>query len=214
MGPTSSLRRPEVVAALDVGSVRNLGWWRTFDGAGSGGTDLDEFCDVIASDLLAGQPFALGFEAPLWIPRASSSTELGRARVGDGSRAWSAGAGPTVLAYGLQQSTFVLDTLAAAAPGLSAGLDPVGWSAGSFQLLVWEAFVSATGKDRTAADPHVSDARAAANACIQRLARGDPTSDCEPDRVLSLGGLSLLVSGLARDTAVLGEAALVVRVAR
>ena len=203
-----------VIAALDVGSVRNLGWWRSDDGAGRGGTDLDAFCDVLSGDLLAGRPVALGFEAPLWVPRARTSADLGRARVGDGSRAWSAGAGPTVLAYGLQQSTFVLDALAGVVPGLSAGLDPAAWFAGAFPLLVWEAFVSAAGKDRTSDDPHVSDARAATEACVQRLARVDPVSDCEPDRVISLGGLALQVSGLARDPSVLGEAALVVRVAR
>jgi hypothetical protein len=118
-----------------------------------------------------------------------------------------------VLAYGLQQSTFVLDALAGAVPGLSAGLDPASWIAGAFPLLVWEAFVSAGGKDRTAEDPHVSDARAATDACGQRLAQTEPESDCEPDRVISLAGLALQISGLARSSSVLGEAALVVRVA-
>lgn len=201
-----------VVAALDVGAVRNIGWWHLVDDTASDGTDLNDLCRRIAEDLAAGRQVALGFEAPLWIPRASEIAMLGRARRGDGNRAWSAGAGPSVLATGLQQATFVLDQLMATGGCVPVGLDPVGWLRGDFQLLLWEAFVSATAKDRTAENPHVSDARAAVEAFRQRIAQGSPTSDCDPDQVISLLGAALLVSRMTDDLSVMGEAALVVKV--
>lgn len=201
-----------MVAALDVGAVRNIGWWHLVDDTASDGTDLNDLCRRIAEDLAAGRQVALGFEAPLWIPRASEIAMLGRARRGDGNRAWSAGAGPSVLATGLQQATFVLDQLMTTGGCVPVGLDPAGWLRGDFQLLLWEAFVSATAKDRTAENPHVSDACAAVEAFCQRIAQVSPTSDCDPDQVISLLGAALLVSRMTDDLSVMGEAALVVKV--
>jgi hypothetical protein len=205
-GPT------RVIAALDVGAVRNVGWWRRSDDSESGGTDLNDLCHMVSDDLTADRQVALGFEAPCWIPRAIDIAGLGRARRGDGNRAWSAGAGPSVLATGLQQSTFVLDHIRSAAGRISVGLDPLRWLHGDFQLLLWEAFVSAGAKDRAANNPHISDARAAVEAFRQRIAQESPVSDCEPDQVISLLGAALLVSGTTDDASVLHQAAFVVKV--
>jgi hypothetical protein len=200
------------IAALDVGAVRNVGWWRHGDSSASGGTDLNDLCRTVSDDLAASRQVALGFEAPSWIPRATDIEGLGRARRGDGNRAWSAGAGPSVLATGLQQATFVLDRLRPAAGRITVGLDPVRWLHGDFQLLLWEAFVSASAKDRAADNPHISDARAAVEAFRRRIAQESPVSDCEPDQVISLLGAALIVSGTTDDASVLHQAAFVVKV--
>lgn len=102
----------------------------------------------LVHDLIAGRAVALGFEAPLWMPYATEESQLGRARPNEHS-SWSAAAGATVLAYGIQQMTYVLHRIASGTrqepPTVS--LDPSELQDGVAQLLVWEAFVSGRAKD-------------------------------------------------------------------
>jgi hypothetical protein len=133
-----------VVAVLDVGSATRTGWWRSpLAGPSTEGRNVDELCAELADDLFSGNAVAVGFEAPLWVPYANDATQLGKARPGE-HPSWSAGAGATVLAYGIQQMTYVLHRLAVAPP--PATLDPHELRVGTAQLLVWEAFVSGRGR--------------------------------------------------------------------
>jgi hypothetical protein len=82
-----------VVAAVDVGAVRNIGYWRdSADGSG-GGTKLEELAAQVAADLDLGRRVALGFEAPLFVPMPEDSDGLNRQRTGERGRPWCAGAG-------------------------------------------------------------------------------------------------------------------------
>lgn len=78
-------------------------------------------------------------------------------------------------------------------------------------LVVWEAFVSGKAKHRSAADPHIDDARVAVAEFASRLAEGDVLSDIDEPNVLNLAGAALLASGLTEDVALLTQACVVVR---
>lgn len=202
-----------VVAALDVGSAARTGWWRSpLDGPSTQGRNVDEFCAELVHDLVKGRPVALGFEAPLWVPYAREAAQLGRARPNE-RQAWSAGAGATVLTYGLQQATYVLHRLASRTrhDPPTATLDPAELRDGKAQLLIWEAFVSGPAKDRAALEPHVSDARAAGQEFIRRWRLGSLCSDLGEADPISLAGMALVVTGLSEDIAVLATAPIVVR---
>ena len=127
----------------------------------------------------------MGFEAPLFIPRPSSTLGLSRQRVGDRGRPWSAGAGTGALALGIQQAAYVFACLAERIrPRVSFA--PSALIEGGAELLIWEAFVSGNAKDRNAVDPHVDDARLAVAEFARRLAHGDVYSDVDEPLVLNL----------------------------
>jgi hypothetical protein len=199
------------VLAVDVGSLMNIGWWRACpSGESSSGRDLDELVDVIAADLQRGDAVALGFEAPLFIPRPRSTLGLSRQRVGDGGRPWSAGAGTGALALGVQQAAYVFASLSdKIRPRVT--FSPRALLDGTADLLIWEAFVSGKAKDRNAAEPHVDDARLAVTEFARRLALGDVYSDVDELLVLNLAAAGLIASGLTMDTEMLKQTCVVVK---
>ena len=137
---------------------------------------------------------------------------LGKARP-DEHPSWSAGAGATVLASGIQQMTYVLHRLAAETnehPPATT-LNPAELRSGDAQLLIWEAFVSGRAKNRSAAEPHISDARAAGQEFVRRWQSGSIHSDLGDADAISLAGLALVLSGLRTDLGVLATAPIVVR---
>src|SRR4051794_37973585 len=102
------------VVAVDVGSVRgNFAWAATTLSAGTphattGGRAPIEMLSVVSAATEIGQPVAVGWEAPMMlpVPDIDSWPELGRGRVREGSRSWSAGAGTGALATGLVQAAW------------------------------------------------------------------------------------------------------------
>jgi hypothetical protein len=201
-----------VVAAVDVGSLANIGWWRADGDAGAGGHDLDVLVEQLVADLNAGIAVALGFEAPLFIPRPSESSQLNKQRLGDRGRPWCAGAGTGALALGIQQATYVLSAIARDfGGGLAVGFDCAALESGAAQLVLWEAFVSGKSKNRAAFDPHVDDARVAVVEFHARFASGLMTSDVDDVDVLNLAAAALLATGLTDDIALLTQPCAVVR---
>ena len=190
-----------VVAALDVGSLANIGWWRAAGTTAGGGRDLDELVAVLTADLNLNRSVALGFEAPTFVPLPADAASLCRQRVGDRGRPWSAGAGTGALALGVQQAAYVFAKLArrlATLPRIS--FDPLHLNGPETTLCVWEAFVSGNAKNRAAVDPHMDDARVAVNEFSKRLAKGAVHSDIDEPSVLNLAAGALLASGLTTDT--------------
>ncbi|MGA3215767.1 MAG: hypothetical protein ABSD97_08790 [Acidimicrobiales bacterium] len=201
-----------VVAAVDVGSLANIGWWRLADDIGAGGRDLDELIEVLADDLNQNRSVALGFEAPIFVPLPVNKTGLCRQRVGERGRPWSAGAGTGALALGVQQAAYVfagLERRVANRPLVS--FDPSHLDGAHATLVIWEAFVSAKSKNRAAVDPHIDDARIAVTEFRERLVRGVVHSDIDEHSVLNLAGAALLASGLSDDGRLLTQEAIVVR---
>ena len=102
------------VAVIDVGSPnRNLGWAVVGPDPGVG-ERLKECIEAVVNRLERGA-VALGFEAPMFVPKRDSQDALLRARCGecsgDGNRPFSAAAGTTVLVAGLAVVPFVLQEI-------------------------------------------------------------------------------------------------------
>lgn len=202
-----------VVLVLDVGSLVNIGWWRSLgDECGRGGRGLDDFVNAVVADLDAGRRVALGFESPLFIPRPASSSGLSKQRLGEGGRPWCAGAGSGVLALGLQQAAYTFARISGKATSHPrVTFDPGDLTTGTAELAVWEAFVSGRAKNRDSMDPHVDDARAAAREFHRRIAVGSVSSDVDEPDVLNLAAAGLLASGLTADVALLTKPCVVVK---
>jgi hypothetical protein len=202
-----------VVAAVDVGAVRNIGYWRDAPGEGeAGGHRLDDLAGRLATDLTRGRSVALGLEAPLFVPLPEAAGDLNRQRAGERGRPWCAGAGTGAFAMGAQQSAWLLRAIARSlrvAPPVT--FDPADF-ANRGGLLIWEAFVSGDGKDRKAAEPHIDDARRAVAEFRRRLRRGVMESDITETVVFIVIGAAVLAAGLATDTTLLSQPCTVVRV--
>lgn len=196
---------------VEVGSLKTgrFAWARHAQddtGAPATGTEIEALVERLADDLDHNRPVALGFTAPLTVPVREDPTMLTAARAGEGNRSWSAGAGPTALATGLVEATWVLRALKerlTAEPPVFVGLG--GFRALGRGLFVWEAFLDGKTRDADAAD----DAAAAVTAFLDRL---DTLEAPEPDEpVVSLIGTALLRTGWVHDARALSEPVLVVR---
>ena len=139
------------VYAADIGSIANnkFAWCRD-DNSGSpdGNGDIVQMTSRILEDLSEGISVALGFEAPLFVPVAEEPKELNKARNGEGSRPWSAGAGCGSLATALPICVWTFERLAKV--NSTANILPTfQWEAfrsGTANLFIWEAFVSGKAK--------------------------------------------------------------------
>ena len=206
---------PELaIYCADVGSIAEgkFGWARQDPAAGEveehrGGEEIVDFAATVKDDLQEGRPVALGFECPLFVPVPEDPMALGRGRKGDGNRAWSAGAGPAVLATGVVQATWVLSEIAAALPSTSVTFDWPSFSQDGSGLFLWEAFVTGAAKR----DTHVGDARAAVEAFADALPEPFDKNAVDEARVLSLVGAAAIWSGLALNPSLLRAPCLVLR---
>lgn len=205
------------IAAVDVGSVRNgkFGWFTRSPLNTHQGVHPDGLLEILTSELDAGRSLALGFECPLYLPLPAAADDLGRARNGEGNRAWSAGAGSGALTTGTQQMTWVFCAL-----GDRYGTDlrpTFAWgdvSDGRSRLMIWEAFVTGTAKTMDRDDPagHVADARSAVDEFDRRVAEGPLMSDCDPEpNIVCLAGAALLRAGLSENRDLLRRAPAVIR---
>lgn len=151
-----------LVAAIDAGSPRNLGWAIAGSSQGEGNGDiLTHLVQAIGED----RSVALGIEAPMWVPLARTFDQMTKVRPGieqRANRAWSASAGACALASGLANLGWLLGELHARHGPLPTTTQPERFASGHARLFLWEAFVSGRrkGKMRSNAD----DARAAVEA--------------------------------------------------
>jgi len=199
--------RPSVVCA-DIGSVAkgNFGW---YSDDGSEGESASSLASCVSEILTNGQPVALGFECPLFVLLREDERKLTSARPGEGSRAWSAGAGCGSLATGIAQVPWILSAIKRQLPSNPPAF--LSWSEFELRgtgLLIWEAFVSGASKR----DTHTADARVAVEAFLASLPdprRANAISSDSP--VYSLAGSALLRAGWSSDTALLESDCLVIR---
>jgi len=203
------------VFCADIGSVQagKFGWAAS-DGDGQAsesGSDIRDFAERIVAHLDSGRPASVGFECPLFVPLREDPNRLTAARKGDGSRAWSAGAGTGALATGLVEVSWILrEVRRELRREIACHLDwrTFGTSGG---LFLWEAFVSGGSKPQVEGNPHAADAMAAVDAFVAALP--DPTSvnAIEESEVISLVGMALLRTGWTRDLESLGTPCLVIK---
>lgn len=208
-----------VVYCVDVGSVpqKKFAWAR---GSKSGsqtavtcGTDIDALVGIVATDLAAGEPVALGFECPLFVPVPHEAGRLGCKRPGEHDRAWAASAGAAALATGLVQAVWILRELRQATERLHLPV-PVFMRLADFAtqgagLLLWEAFVSSDAKTGT----HTGDAECAVRCFIEHVPKGECVVEMTEANtpVLSLIGSALLQTGWSTDLTLLNTPCLVVQ---
>lgn len=172
------------------------------------GRNIGELADGIAEDLSDGLRVAVGFECPLFVPVADNPQRLSCAREGEGSRPWSAGAGPAVLAAGLTQCVWVFARVGQKAQiPVRPTFDWRRFDAGEANLLIWEAFVSGASKTGS----HADDAQAAASTFCDRYPDGLEPSALRAENPYSLAGAALLRAGLTADLSILSEPCVVIR---
>lgn len=204
------------VYAVDVGSIarKRLGWARAYAPDGkvdpeAQETDIERLVAALAADLRAARPVALGFECPLYVPVPSDAQVLGKARIGEGNRSWSAGAGSGALATGLVEGCWVLRALQQRVSDVPAVVDWASFQRSGRGLFLWEAFVSAKAKatDLT----HHGDAAIAVERFFAVLP--DPTTADELDAPspFSLIGAALVWSGWSSDVSLLRRKCVVVK---
>jgi hypothetical protein len=156
------------IFAVDVGSQKNFAWVSC---VGIQGEDGDSLVDAITIQFAAGRRVALGFECPLFIPVPHRWSDIGKRRVGEGNRSWSAGGGATVTTYGLHEVAWILARLREVGnTDTPIFFSPENWlSSAEPCLLLWEAFV--TGKDK--GQNHADDAKLACEAFQRLMNRND-----------------------------------------
>jgi hypothetical protein len=101
------------IYCADIGSIpkSRFAWagqsstWRESD------SSIENLATSVAESLDAGDPVALGFECPLFVPIDTDPNLLGCARKGEGMRPWSANAGAASLATGLVQVPWLLRSI-------------------------------------------------------------------------------------------------------
>jgi len=204
-----------VVYAADIGSIagRKFGWARVDTATGAAelergdGTEISELVIDVARDLNAGRGVALGFECPMFVPVPDAALRLGKARVGERDRSWSAGPGAGVMATGLAQSAWILDQLRGRTADLIAYVDWDAFVAAGSGLFLWEAFVTGPAKSAT----HVGDAMVAVRAFVDSLPDPLASNAVHAERPLSLVGAALLWSGWSTDLVLLRASCLVIK---
>lgn len=206
---------PDVIAALDVGSVSkgNVGWCHRYRGQESTGRKIDELVVAISEDLARGRRVALGFEAPLFVPLPDAESALCKGRVGEANRAWSAAGGLGSMGVATQESAYVLCGVAARLSlPITVAVEAGGLIDPNVNLVLWEAFVTGKAKDTACADPHVADARAAVVELARRIESNEVASDVSGGgSVFSLIGAAALRSGLSTDLSLLSTECLVIK---
>ena len=197
---------PTLIAAVDIGSpmAGKLGWavlpeQRT-------GSSIAKLVEIVVQALSEG-PVSLGFETPLWVPMRTDPMTLTKARTGEGTRSWSAGAGAGVLATGLVVIPHILSAIRKAAPSAVATLDFRHPPTQPGTLFLWEAFVSAKDKG----DTHEADALIAARAFQRACVKLSDYQKIVPEPCLNLLGAALLRTGWSSELALLSTETLVVR---
>ena len=212
------------VVAVDVGSVRppSRFAWAAFAPpareAIMSGNDPRSAVSAVVGGLAWGGQAVLLLESPLAVPVPAGQPEgwrlLGKARAGEGNRAWSAGAGAGVLATGLAQGAWMLSQLAADIPGLAATTQPDQWQAGAAPLLLAEAFVSGSGKPAPgSAGQDAADAEAAGLALVDLLNASAPLASsicCSPHAPFNLLAAMAVWAGLGIDPSELSLDVLVI----
>ncbi|MDQ2655340.1 MAG: hypothetical protein M3Z20_20095 [Chloroflexota bacterium] len=199
-----------VVWAVDVGSVKRnrFGWCRRTGQNMESSHDIRKLVAGIVMDLDQGKRVALGFECPLFVPITEDPELLTSARVGEGNRAWAAGAGCGALATGLTESVWVLEGIRQA---MTKPVVPtVDWQRfrdREANLFLWEAFVTGAAKGIH----HMNDAEIAAEKFWLSLDNIPGANAVSAESPFSLIGAALLRSQLTSDLSVLFKPCVVLR---
>jgi len=203
-----------VVYCADIGSVSKgrFGWAHGEHGgrhfAVTAGDNIKDLVSYVARDLSAGFSVALGFECPLYVPISKDPEGLTSARLGEGSRAWCAGAGSGALATGLTETVWILHQVRQKLESpVPAFLDWNEFQSCNHGLFLWEAFVTGQAKGGS----HQADADIAVRAFASALPDIPAANAVHADNVHSLIGAALLRTGWSSDLTLLSTSCVVIK---
>lgn len=210
-----------VVACLDIGSPKkgNVGWAVLHGSGQETGRELGQFITVLVEHLKEGRAVAIGFECPLYVPKRSDVNAMTDCRLGEVGLNWCGGPGASVLATGLVQVNWVAAQLAQHVRGATGTTRWREFASGLCQMFFWEAFITSRAGVVVVVDAadgasgHEQDALCGAVAFRNVEVTADEfPSDFQDEPALSLIGLHLVESGLSRDTTLLSERCVVLKV--
>lgn len=194
--------RPYNVCVIDIGSPKlgNIGWCliEVDSGKEYTGANLDNLFPFIkkASE---NKALILGLEAPLFVPIRKDLLLATKARKGEGSRPWSAGAGAQVLAMNLPIMIYIFEGIKSVFSDISYCINEKTFNAKPHQIMTFEALVS--GKDKGSS--HINDAQIMARSCMNySLMHVLPPSILENEEdtgFFNLTAAALLRCGLETD---------------
>jgi hypothetical protein len=193
----------------DVGSIPkgNFGWASSIDGELKNGTDIGIFAADIADAIKREFKVSIGFECPLFVPVRDEPRAVASARLGEGQRSWSAGAGTGALTTGMVQSLWVMRRVKAIL-GYSPKLT-FDWEEfeEKHSVYLWEAFVTSDAKRET----HWQDAEAALRHFLAFAGKPEDISAIQESNVMSLIGACAIRAGWSKDIELLWKPCLVIK---
>lgn len=205
------------VFCADVGSIPRdrFAWARRIPSTDDEEVHQPESIESLAASVVHllhdGEPVALGFEAPMFVPVTEQPKQLGKARPCDApSPPWSSSVGASVLATAMVQVPWVLRYIH---DQVSALRVHVGWPSFAEQqggLLLWEAFVSGAAKGET----HEDDARSGVQAFCEQLPNPGDTSAEATERPFSLLTAAAIWAGFDLPPEDMRQTSLLVRATR
>lgn len=202
-----------VIWCADIGSIKkkNFGWCRGRIGNKDDfllGSSIQDFADGIAKDISNGYKVALGFECPLFVPITKNPLNLTNARIGEGDRPWSAGAGCGALATGLTETAWILVRIKELAEvDIKVTFDWNEFINKYLNLFIWEAFVSKESKAQT----HSGDAEVAVKTFIKEYPDVVQANSVTAENPYNLVAAALLRTGISDDLSLLSESCIVIK---
>ncbi len=204
-----------IIYVADAGSMAKGNFhWVSSQGNATPSDDPAKLASAISADLGEGRCVALGYECPLFVPCNETPKTLGCAREGEcveatGNRPFTAGAGASVFATGIQSLAWVLRQIKQSHPAATATTRWRDFQSGQYRLFVWEAFVS--GSEKAYPPSHAGDASLAIDAFKQVMRNEANPTRVKCARSFSLAGAAILYAGLSTDVGLLSEPCVVLR---
>lgn len=150
------------VVSIDMGSPKRKSFgWCDNDKCNDGCKDVDKLKEL----LLKENYFAMGIEAPLFIPvRPDVLKDFSGKRDFESSHPWSAGAGACVTAINLGFLASLLTRIHQENPDIAVTTDIEAWKRRKYNcILIWESFIVGKSRASMKDSSHLDDAREALN---------------------------------------------------
>ena len=177
--PESVATKPYIVS-IDMGSPKrgSFGWCDN-DKCPNGCYDVDKLLDL----LLEKNYFAMGIEAPLFIPvRPHALKDFTAKRDFESNHPWSAGAGACATAIDLGFLASFLTRIHQENPDIAITTDIEAWKECKDNcILIWESFISGKSGESKKKNNHLDDARKAL-----RLFEAEEFQKLSPEAYLDL----------------------------
>ena len=144
----------------------------------------------------------------MFLPITDDPIFLTSARKGEAGRAWSAGAGCSVLATGLTETTWILSRVKELVKKeIKVTFSWDRFVEEAFNLFIWDAFVSQGSKATT----HTGDAEVAVQIFCREYPNIVQANAVTAENPYNLVAAALLRTGISNDVGMLSEACIVIK---